>query len=224
MSSSIGYERYAGVFTPTSTLNSSECCIVSPGFECETLLQSITAFSLVDIGSDKFMEAYCINLERLSIQAHLTAGLISAREAVEVPLSSNELLFADSGGEYIVELFLEHPETIEAVVKTLLAVELWRENVLFGKEKTNNEQEDYRELNDVDGGEDDVLTHRLASNGNGLRTAFILHAETTMVSILNLVFYKGIPAALLEGTGDDVLLALIDYCARQLVSIFLFVQ
>ena len=163
------------------------------------------------------MEAYCINLERLSIQAHLTAGVISARESVEIALSSNPV-FGDDSGEYIVESFLEHPERIEGMVKTLLALEFWRENVLFSRKNDANKQDDYRELNEVDGGEDDVLAHRLASNRNGLRTAFILHAETTIVSLLNLIFYRGAPAALLEGNGDEVLMALIDYCARQLVS------
>ena len=92
-------------------------------------------------------------------------------------------------------------------------------------------------MNDVDGGEGENvasaggkcfegLAYRLAANGNALRTAFILHAETTIVSLLNLIFYKGIPAELLEGSsgcgggsnGDDALLSLVDYCARQLVS------
>ena len=162
------------------------------------------------------MEAYCINLERLSIQAHLTAGVISARESVEITLSNP--VFGDdySSGEYIVESFLEHPDKIEGMVETLLALEFWRENVLFSRK---NKRDEYDELNEVDGGEDDVvLAHRLASNRNGLRTAFILHAESTIVSLLGLIFYRGVPAALLEGNGDEVLMALIDYCARQLVS------
>ena len=65
------------------------------------------------------------------------------------------------------------------------------------------------------------LAHRLVANGNVLRVVFILHAETTIVSLLNLIVYKGIPVGLLEGNfGDDVLLSLVDYCVRQLVSSF----
>lgn len=229
MSTSTGYERYAGVFTPTTAIDPStapQCgTVVSPGFETETLLQSIDPIPLSEIGSNKFMEAYCINLERLSIQAHLTAGMISAREASEVPVSSNasaasELLnaWSASDGEYVVNAFLEHPEKVEAMVKTLLAIEFWRNNVLFRREEKEIEGGgEFTELNELVGKEE-ALAHQLAANGNVLRTAFVLHAETTIVSLLNLIFYNCIPAALLEGTSDEVLLALIDYCARQLVS------
>lgn len=187
------------------------------------------------------------------------------------------------GGEYIVEAFLEHTDKIEVLIQTLLAIEFWREHVLFiprgggttndrrndnrnddnvieeeeeevefeiegGERRGDEGVEEYNDLNDVDGGEEEHnndnaaissnnsssssssennnnkgLAYRLASNGNALRTAFILHAETTIVSLLNLIFYKGIPAELLEGggSGDDALLSLVDYCARQLVSFFL---
>ncbi|KAL3782387.1 hypothetical protein HJC23_005435 [Cyclotella cryptica] len=228
MSTSTGYERYAGVFTPTTTVDPStspQCgTIVSPGFETETLLQSIHAVPLDEIGSNKFMEAYCINLERLSIQAHLTAGVLSAREAIEVPVSSNPTVASDllnswgaSDGEYVVNSFLEHPEKVEAMVKTLLAIEFWRSNVLFRRPEKENEGEDEcKETYDFVGRKEEALAHRLAANGNVLRAAFVLHAETTIVSLLNLIFFNRIPAALLEGNGDEVLLALIDYCARQL--------
>lgn len=120
-------------------------------------------------------------------------------------------------GEYVVEAFWEQTDRIESMVETLLAIEYWRENVLFSK-RNNNSDDEYDELNEVDGGENE-LADRLANNGNGLRTAFILHAETTIVSLLSLIFYRGIPPTLLEGSnrGDEVLLALVDYCARQLV-------
>ncbi len=175
--------------------------------------------------------------------------------------------FGDIGGaeeEYVVEAFLENADKIEALVRTLLALELWRENVLFrrghrrghqrnleidndedGKEEIVDENEVIH-LNEFDCGDNDYendfvatssisckgeagLAHRLATNSNTLRTAFILHVETTIVSLLNLLFYRGIPPELLSSQGksgedrsgssggDDVLLSLIDYCARQLV-------
>ena len=175
--------------------------------------------------------------------------------------------FGDIGGieeEYVVDAFLENTDKIEALVRTLLALELWRENVLFrrshhrrhqrnlemdndedGKEEIVDESEK-NHLNEVDGGDNDCgndfvvtssilckeeagLAHRLATNCNTLRTAFILHVETTIVSLLNLIFYRGVPPELLSSQdksgedrsgssgGDDVLLSLIDYCARQLV-------
>ena len=172
------------------------------------------------------MEAYCINLERLSIQAHLTAMRKGGQTQDIVTRDLN--LFGSGMGddEYVVDSFLGDVSSIGNMVQTLLALEFWREHVLFHKETSKNgdgisdETDEYQELNEVDGGEPIVsLANRLAANGNGLRTAFILHAETTIVSLLNLIFYKGIPSALLEGAGgDEILLALVDYCARQLVS------
>jgi len=156
-------------------------------------------------------------------------------------------VFASLGGgayeEYIVEALLENTNKLENLVKTLLALEYWRDNVLFRKDKgstVENEEDDvdfeieggerdrdelYAKLNDVDGGlsdDDDTgvskgLASLLAENSNSLRAAFILHVETTIVSLLNLVFYKGIPPAFLEGDGDQFLLSLVDYCGRQLV-------
>ena len=232
---------YSDIFTASSAISSSEeRLIVSPGMETQSLLDSIYAASLESIGSNKFMKSYCINLERLSIQAHLTAGVLSASQSTIVSTSSSSLdeLFASSSTEYIVEAFLENTDKLEDLVKTLLALEYWRENVLFRKEESTFEDaevefeieggergllDQYDGLNDVDGGEeaDDSTTKGLASllaaNGNSLRAAFILHVETTIVSMLNLVFYKGIPPTFLEGDGDQFLLSLVDYCARQLV-------
>ena len=184
--------------------------------------------------------------------------------------------------EYIVQAFLDDTDKIECLVKTLLLLELWRENVLFPNKNNKqqcsgsdnddyndegvdaiaeeeevefeieggerDEDEYYNELNDVDGGnnnennnnanttndvaistttannerreEETGLANRLANNGNALRTAFILHVETTIVSLLSLIFFRGVPPELLEGnssSGEDVLLSLVDYCARQLV-------
>jgi len=264
--------------------------IVSPGFETSTLLQSIYALtSPTQVGTSKFMTSYCINLEKLSIQAHLSARFIGTLQSSTVNINgsgginSNGVVATPGLGdilstlsnsnnnssalngveeeEYIVQAFLDDTTKIECLVSTLLSIELWREHVLFGSNNSKqghsqncnaiseeevefeieggqrDELNDcYNELNDVDGGNDDIassslaestkptssklegLAHLLASNNNALRTAFILHAETTTVSLLSLIFYKGIPPELLDGSsGDDVLLSLIDYCARQLV-------
>jgi len=271
--------------------------MVSPGLETTTLLQSIYALtSPTQVGTSKFMTSYCINLEKLSIQAHLSARFIGSLQSSTVNIngsdgvgvsgvvatpglgnilstlsnSNNNFLAALNdveGEEYIVQAFLDDATKIECLVGTLLSIELWREHVLFGSSNINKQghsqncnaiseevefeieggQRDelndcYDELNDVDGGNEDIsaslakstnptssskvegLANRLASNNNALRTAFILHAETTIVSLLSLIFYKGIPPELLDGSsGDDVLLSLIDYCARQLVSCWHFV-
>ncbi|KAL9189312.1 hypothetical protein ACHAXT_011802 [Thalassiosira profunda] len=285
---------YAGAFAPAAAgsdacishngaCNSEEldaaaaaaAVVVSPGLETATLLDSLYPLSSpADVGTDAFCAAYCVNLERLSIQAHRSAGMIAVSRSDEIDIHGGggvggeawaSLAGAAGGGfaggnpgkypfgveeEYIVRAFREEPERIEGLIRTLLCIELWREHVLFGKNKRveGGEEEEveleveggdrtadecYDALNDVDGGEDGAtieaqshagggrgLAPRLASNGNALRTAFILHAETTIVSLLGLVFYNGLPAGLLEGSGnagDDALLSLIDYCARQLV-------
>ena len=246
----MNHQDYSGIFTASSATPSSEedVLIVSPGFETQSLLDSIYAATLEGIGSNKFMTTYCVNLERLSIQAHLTAGVISASQSTVVGTTSSIGVFASLGGgayeEYIVEAFVENTDKLEDLIKTLLALEYWRDNVLFQKgkgSKVKNEEDEevefeieggerdelldaYDSLNDVDGGEDvddtfvtKGLASLLAENGNSLRAAFILHAETTIVAVLNLVFYKGIPPAFLEGDGDQFLLSLVDYCARQLV-------
>ena len=309
--------------------------MVSPGFETSTLLSSIYTPSLTtttttttegedgSIGSNKFMVAYCINLERLCLQAHWTAGLVGREQSTVVNISNGGVGDVSIGGrdgsssqfaatpglddvlsslttggscnsntnnkeeEYVVQAFLDDTDKIECLVKTLLLLELWRENVLFPNKKNKqqcsdnsdkndyndegvaavaeeeeeevefeieggerDEDEYYNELNDVDGGnikennnnanttndvaisntttanngeggEETGLANRLANNGNALRTAFILHAETTIVSLLSLIFFRGVPPELLEGSnggsGEDVLLSLVDYCARQLV-------
>lgn len=204
------------------------------------------------------MQTYCVNLERLSIQAHLTAGMIAASQSNLVATNSSDklghLLGSLGGGpyeEYIVEAFLENANKLADLIKTLLALEYWRENVLFrrgcgDKIKQDEEEDDdiefeieggkrdvedelleaYDSLNDVDGGEDTNddtsdgvatgLASQLAENGNALRVAFIIHTETTVVSMLSLIFYKGIPPSFLGGDGDQYLLSLVDYCARSM--------
>jgi hypothetical protein len=216
-------ERYTNLFTPSTTgsFGGTGSYIVSPGFETTHLLSTLFPVPIFEIGSNKFTEAYCINLERLSIQAHLTAG---ANNEVAVNIIGGG---GESNSEYVVEACIEENK-VESLVKTLLALEFWREHVLFRRSKADDTdgdevKDEYSELNSVDGGEESgsvkqlQLADRLAENGNALRTAFILHAETTIVGMLNLIFYKGIPPELFSG-GDEVLLALVDYCARQLVS------
>jgi len=250
----MNHQSYSDIFTASSAMPSAseETLIVSPGLETNSLLDSIYAATVEEIGSNKFMKTYCTNLERLSIQAHLTAGVISASQSNLVGTASSiaspgmDELFSSLGGsaheEYIVEAFLENADKLEDLIKTLLALEYWRDNVLFRKHegiKVESEKDDevefeieggerdvlvaYDSLNDVDGGEevdDSGATKGLASllaGNNSLRAAFVLHVETTIVSMLNLVFYKGIPPAFLEGDGDQFLLSLVDYCARHLV-------
>jgi hypothetical protein len=149
-----------------------------------------------------------------------------------------------------VEAFRDDPSKVSDLVGALLALELWRTRVLFSDGDGDGDGDDVRaKENDDDDDDDDDdeeeggyggdpatttrrkgLAHRLAANGNALRASFVLHAETTIVSMLGLILYGGIPPELLSssssssggggggGGDDDVLLSLVDYCARQLVS------
>ena len=83
------------IATPQHELNTSSTPIaifnqntmtVSPGFETSTLLSTLFSTPLQEIGNDRFMEAYCVNLERLSMQAHLTAALIGRGVQIQLQL------------------------------------------------------------------------------------------------------------------------------------------
>lgn len=233
------------------------------------------------------MIAYCINLERLAWQAHRTARAIREVTSSTVPVAAaagrvggssggsgwSETSGTGIVGEYIVQAFKDDVARISMLVAMLLALELWRTNVLFGaaagggsdnddardKVIVNHNNNNNNALSAIGGRREDdglglgrqtsgrgggglalTLASRIASNGNILRAAFILHVETTIVSLLSLIFYSGIPPELLgmgtgggydscfsgrsnsrsrggEGDDDDYMLSLIDYCARQLV-------
>ena len=229
--------------------------VVTPGFETHSLLSSLSPSpALVEIGSSKFVLSYCVNLERLVMQACLDAGAMreSASSSI-VTVGGGMKNGGGGGGEHVVEAFRDDPSKVSDLVGALLALELWRTRVLFsddddddddGRAKDDDDDDDddddeEGEEGDGDGGDPATTTtttkkglaHRLAENGNALRASFVLHAETTIVSMLGLIFYGGIPPELLSssssssgggggGGGDDdnVLLSLVDYCARQLVS------
>lgn len=97
-----------------------------------------------------------------------------------------------SGDEYVVEAIMTFSK-IPILVQTLLAVEAWRMNVLRS----------------------DRLAPLLAKNGNSLRCAFTLHVETTIVCLLNLIFYRQEACAEVDA---ETAVALVDYCARNMVS------
>ena len=264
------------------------------------------------------------------MQAHVDARANRARASTAVPAGTRGGIGrVDDDEEHVVRAIKNSPDPasiIATLVSTLLAVEAWRENVLFvasssattmedrddgngndhngndGKEGDCNDDNNKRGNNVMivtrEGGDDEVVvtndnnnrynvrtaaatttaatsntnnnyltnegryqqqgnnnnnscssssnsnstttslaTHIVANdNNNTLRIAFILHVETTIISLLSCIFYSGIPPELLsstssssfatgtattEGQGQqqqhDVLLSLIDYCARQLV-------
>ena len=67
---------------------------------------------------------------------------------------------------------------------------------------------------DEEGGRQRGLAPLLAANGCDLRAAFVLHAESTLASLLGLVLYRR-EAAEFSLPGDAAI-SLVDYCARQM--------
>jgi len=156
--------------------------------EAESIVESLESFTVEDIGSSPFLHMYGYQVERLSLQAHATA---------KVP---------DCGDEYVVEAILTFGK-IPTLVRTLISIELWRTMVLNPKPSSRPSAPEYEPSTS--------LLHLLAKNGNSLRTAFTLHTETTLVCLLNLILYRK------EGCiemDSETAVALVDYCARQLVS------
>ena len=98
------------------------------------------------------------------------------------------------GDEYVVEAIFTFSK-IPILVKTLLAVEAWRMYVL----------------------QSNRLARMVAKNGNSLRCAFTLHVETTLVGLLNLIFFREEACAEID---PETAVALVDYCARNMVSQF----
>ena len=97
-----------------------------------------------------------------------------------------------TGDEYIVDAILTYNK-LATLITTLLAVEAWRTHILSST----------------------AFIKALATNGNALRCAFILHVETTIVGLINLVLYKREGC---ESLDEESAIALVDYCARCLVS------
>ena len=176
----------------SNALNQSWNSTVVSIQEAEALVSSLQEFPVDEIGCSSFMKMYAYDLERLSLQAHICAK-------------------REDGDEYVVEAILTHRK-LKILIKTLLAIEAWRRFVLDPiKEVTDHsEEEDFAELSTTHS-----FMEKLAENKSSLRCAFILHAETSLCGLINLVLYRKENAAEMD---NDCSVALVDYCARQMVS------
>ena len=172
--------------------------------ETDHLVESLLPFPVEEVGSSSFLRMYACGLERLSTQAHASAA-------------------AGDGDEYVVEAVLTHGK-VRALVRTLLAVEVWRTSVLKpcvvpgGASGCDRSEANPGEAGSTSGLEEsskEGLAALLARNSNVLRVAFTLHVETTIVGLLNLVLYRKECISELE---SDIAVALVDYCARRIVS------
>jgi len=159
--------------------------------ESEFIVKSLKSYTVEEIGGSSFLRMYGNDLERLSIQAHT-----SARQRDD---------------EYIIDSILTWRK-LGVLVKTLLSIEAWRNFVLLPAGNVAYKNIDWNRTGD---NKDDYLLPLLAKNRNSLRCAFILHAETTIVGLLNLILYRKESCEEME---NDTSIALVDYCARQIVS------
>ena len=186
---------------------------VSP-MEAESIISSIKKFPIQEIGSSAFLKMYGFEIEKLSLQAHASALNSSS---IHHETGTGEKYGATAIGgedEYVIDLILTH-EKVEPLVETLLAVEAWRLFILKSNfSNKNNDQCDSCEDSSL--GDDCTSNiHKFAQQGNSLRIAFILHVETTIVSLLTLLFYRKENVLEIE---TYILLSIVDYCARQMVS------
>jgi hypothetical protein len=104
------------------------------------------------------------------------------------------------GDEYVVEAILTQKK-LSILVTTLLTLEGWRTFCLYprGVGKKNDDQL--------------ALGTQIVKNRNSLRCAFILHVETTIVSLINLICFRREHC---EEMTSEIAISLIDYCARQM--------
>jgi len=160
--------------------------------ESEFIVKSLKSYTVEEIGGSSFLRMYGNDLERLSIQAHT-----SARQRDD---------------EYIIDSILTWRK-LGVLVKTLLSIEAWRNFVLLPAGNVAYKNIDWNRTGD---NKDDYLLPLLAKNRNSLRCAFILHAETTIVGLLNLILYRKESCEEME---NDTSIALVDYCARQIATL-----
>jgi hypothetical protein len=168
--------------------------------ESESIVSSLQPFPIDEIGCSSFLRMYAYDLERLSFQAHICAK-------------------RQDGDEYVVDAILSYKK-LETLIRTLLAVEAWRTLVLdspppSSKNRSNNNHKEASNGNDNENNPDFTLAEKIAENQSSLRCAFVLHVETTLCSLINLVLYRKENA---EELDSDSAVALVDYCARQMVS------
>jgi len=161
--------------------------------EVERIVDSLESYSVEEVGSSSFLYTYGYQVERLSMQAHITA------QQQQQHGGSNSEHHDD---EYVVEQILASGK-LTVLIRTLLAVEAWRLYVLQEQEQDEGQ-----------GGSS--LASQMAQHGNALRCAFILHVETTLVGLLNLILYRRESCEQMDG---EAAVALVDYCSRSMASL-----
>ena len=168
--------------------------------ETESIVQTLQPFPVHEIGCSPFLRMYAYDVERLTQQANVCAQ-------------------RQDGDEYVVDSILTHRK-LEVLIQTLLAIEAWRVFVLDGDTSDAETNVDVEAEIDGDSKESKIdskkaLIDLIAENKSSLRCAFILHVETTLCSLLNLIMFRKENCDELD---NHTAIALVDYCARQMVS------
>jgi len=197
------------ITTATSTTTTT---IISQ-IEAESIIDTLKAFEIKDIGTSEFMQMYGYHVERLTLQAHASAQCQQyGRE-----------------DEYVIDALLTY-DKVSILVKTLIAIESWRIFVLRSNENQNQNDDNNNNHNNNNNNNNSNDTSSssksetqttnmmeyMAKHGNSLRCAFILHAETSLVSLLNLIMYRKEHC---EELDSEIIVAMVDYCARQMSSL-----
>ena len=175
--------------------------------ETESIVQSLNSFPIEEIGCSPFLRMYAYDVERLTLQAHVCAK-------------------RQDGDEYVVDAILSHGK-LECLVRTLLAVEAWRLFVLDVDADIEVDANADAEGDADAGGTIDGISlpfiERIAKNQSSLRCAFILHVETTLTSLINLIVFRRENCNELA-SDSAISIALVDYCARRMVSAYCHVM
>ncbi len=189
--------------------------IVSP-MEAESIVSSIYEFPIREIGSSSFLKIFGFQIEKLSLQAHASASNAKLKhDTLGIPSPVVGMEGGGVGGEdeYVIDLLLTHNK-VKPLVQTLLAIEAWRTFVLAPTDQKRGTKENEDDSGSSKQIENQTLMEKISKQGNSLRVAFILHAETTIVSLLTLMFYRRENIMDIE---SNVLISIVDYCARQMV-------
>ena len=172
--------------------------------EIDHIASNLTAvLSVEEVGSsDEFLKMYAVGLERCSIQAHSDAAS-----------SNNE--------EYVLESIVLH-DKVTVLIRTLLAVEAWREFVLPEIVKCfecSSSNSDISSSSSECENKENQHTHTRHAVCV-LRIAFTLHVETTLVGLLNLILYKYKCSEVgMDDSEYGYGIAVVDYCARRMAAL-----
>ncbi|TYZ59386.1 hypothetical protein PybrP1_001604 [[Pythium] brassicae (nom. inval.)] len=149
----------------SDTFGASAYLVLPP--DAERMVESLKEQPLDTIGVAQDWIAHHHTMEKLNLQAHQSAQ--------------------KKQDNFVIEALLTH-QKLPAVIVNLLALELWKANVL-------------------------PLLQCQDSEAASLRLYFIVYHEATLTNLLEVAFYH---EHVVESLDDDLTIELVDYCVRKL--------